>query len=74
MTVNEIHLTCKDCPYYSGTHCHGHGEYYGECLLLKPVYRLIKDVNIEDRIHPLDYWLDDDSICIFIKKDGFNNE
>lgn len=28
-------IKCKDCPYYTGSKCHGHGEYYGECLLFK---------------------------------------
>lgn len=23
--------TCKNCHYYTGIQCHGHGDYWGEC-------------------------------------------
>ena len=28
-------LKCKDCIYYTGIQCHGHGDYWGECNLLE---------------------------------------
>lgn len=31
--MNE--LKCKNCPYYTGMLTHGHGEFWGECNLLK---------------------------------------
>ena len=72
MKIKEKHLKCKNCPYYSGVQCHGHGEFWGDCKLMYPVYDLIYKYNVEDNIYPRGYWLQDDDICIFIKNKGDN--
>lgn len=45
---------CKDCKFFTGVQCHGHGEFYGFCKKCK---------NVHD-------WSDvryDDSLCTFYK-------
>ena len=27
-------MKCKRCVYFTGVQCHGHGEFWGDCLLL----------------------------------------
>lgn len=27
-------MKCKECMYYSGVQCHGHGDFWGTCQLL----------------------------------------
>lgn len=79
------HKTCKNCLYYTGVRCHGHGEYWGECQLLCQLYNELEKT--------FDNWLDsdldcwklvcyDDTICkfyeilkekVYVKKDSNNN-
>ena len=40
----EIMLHCKDCPFYSGIQCHGHGEFWGDCQLLHNWYKIVQKV------------------------------
>ena len=28
-------MNCKNCIFFSGIECHGHGDFWGECDLLK---------------------------------------
>lgn len=27
-------IKCENCRYFTGVKCHGHGEYWGNCMLL----------------------------------------
>lgn len=60
--------TCKNCKYYTGVECHGHGDFWGSCKLLLKIYNQLEKT--------YDDWLDcdlditkaicyDDTICIF---------
>ena len=31
----EVFMNCKNCIFFSGIECHGHGDFWGECTLLK---------------------------------------
>lgn len=35
-------IKCKECPYYSGIQCHGHGEYWAQCNLLIEQSKIFK--------------------------------
>lgn len=37
MSIESFERKCKDCSFYSGVICHGHGEFWGNCKLLKLV-------------------------------------
>ena len=26
-------MKCKDCKFYTGIQCHGHGDYWGHCTI-----------------------------------------
>lgn len=33
--VVQLNSTCYDCPFFTGERVHGHGDYWGNCLLIK---------------------------------------
>ena len=35
-------IKCENCTYYTGTQCHGHGEYYGSCKLAEKIKKLLE--------------------------------
>lgn len=63
-------LHCKDCPYFSGIECHGHGEYYGSCGLMTTAIKYLsrlfdcsdKHLYITKRNC---FYLLEDSVCPF---------
>lgn len=55
-------MECKNCRYFSGIKCHGHGEFWGECRLLNDLNYELK----ENRIEYLDVCYDD-TRCIILE-------
>lgn len=56
---------CKDCPFYSGVECHGHGDFWGECSLAWSVLKKFKAFDVD-----VDIWTSicyDDTECKFSK-------
>ena len=61
-------MTCKDCLYYSGIQCHGHGEFWGECNIFSHIYNFLEDYHKYYLDSDLDPWICvcyDDTICKF---------
>ena len=52
-----INLNCKKCVFYTGTSCHGHGEYFGRC-------NAICELKHKDFYSSIVY---DDTICKILK-------
>lgn len=69
----ERKIMCKDCIYYSGIICHGHGEYWAECNLLNNMRKTLAKMNNAyqydlERIGAESCWdnvLGDNSTCMF---------
>lgn len=65
-------LNCKNCPFYSGVQCHGHGEYWSSCnavnqlrLILSKSFDVSKyDIRLKGLSSTWSECLNDDSICI----------
>lgn len=57
-------LTCKNCVYYTGVQCHGHGDYWGECSLITNTAKMIAKCNNVDEYDLKFKYLDVcDTIC-----------
>lgn len=65
-------MKCKECIYYSGVQCHGHGEFWGTCQLLDNLFKYMERTKQCDYIKT-DFKdiLDDNTECIIIKNLGF---
>lgn len=61
-------LRCKDCKFYSGSQCHGHGEFWGSCRFLDDLEHFLDLVPNENCYKFICF---DDTICHFIKDFGF---
>lgn len=54
-------MKCKNCKYYTGVQCHGHGDYWGDCKLIESLYSRFdksiykKDHELEDVLSRLGY-------------------
>lgn len=65
-------MKCKDCIYYTGVKCHGHGEYWGNCDILESLLRYVKKVTNCDYISTgFNDIVYDDTECLILKKMGF---
>lgn len=40
--MKEIAIKCKNCPYYTGVECHGHGEFYGICTIFQDKIKVME--------------------------------
>ena len=40
-------MKCKDCNFFSEEKIHGHGEYWGECILIK-IFTKTNNINYND--------------------------
>lgn len=68
-------IKCKKCPYYTGIQCHGHGEYWGECALIKAQRKIIAKLigespyDIELKKYETSWCeaLDDESTCLIFE-------
>lgn len=59
---------CKNCIYYSGIQCHGHGDYWGTCYALMTRYKDLKnsyDSFIDCDLDVFKCICYDDTICKF---------
>lgn len=64
-------ILCKDCPFYSGVQCHGHGDYWAECNFLlanAKSFKRIFNLDVLETIVPKgkDCWafvVDENSEC-----------
>lgn len=34
-------IICKNCPYYTGIVCHGLGDFWGECTLIRDTPKIL---------------------------------
>ena len=69
-------LTCEECPFYTDIQCHGHGEFWGECILINQAYKNLekrcgKSRHISVGFRNVCY---DDTECLFIKYKIFEVE
>ena len=70
-----MEINCKDCIFYSGIQCHGHGEFWGECNLYEQVRSILAKLNNVYRYdvvrkNELSVWdnaLSDKSTCLFFE-------
>lgn len=63
MSIECFDKKCKDCSFYSGVKCHGHGDFWGNCNLLKLVSSLdsyISTITYKAIVY-------DESTCLFQK-------
>lgn len=69
-------IKCKECIYYSGVHCKGHGEYYGSCKITSQIYKMLEiAMDMDLSTDKLPEYLNDDSICPFVKQNiGYNKD
>lgn len=75
MEKNKKELKCKNCIYYTGITCHGHGDYWGECGLLINMRKLFSkifnvyeyDIKRKGSNSCWDNILDDNSKCMFFE-------
>lgn len=54
----KIEIKCKNCPYYTGLQCHGHGDYWGECTLYQDKAKLLQKLfeTKDTYFHEKDVW------------------
>lgn len=65
-------MKCKECMYYSGVQCHGHGEFWGSCQLLNNLFTYMEKTKKCDYVSPgYKNILFDETECIIIKNMGF---
>lgn len=65
-------MKCKNCIYFSGIECHGHGDFWGSCNYLNQLFKYIKKVTNCDYISTgLKDIVYDNTDCIILKKFGF---
>lgn len=65
-------MKCKECMYYTGVQCHGHGEFWGSCQLLNNLFTYMEKTKKCDYVsNTYICMLLDDNECIIIKKMGF---
>lgn len=68
----ENNFKCKECMYFTGVQCHGHGEFWGSCKLIDEFIQYFDFTH--DKHHLSCLYNDivfDDTECIIIKKIGF---
>ena len=71
--IPKIKIKCKECPYYTGIQCHGHGDYWGECTLYEDKHKVLKAIfEKEDGLYVdhKDVWSltrNDNSTCAFFE-------
>lgn len=68
-------LKCKDCPYYTGIKCHGHGEFWATCSYIDSLRKILSNIN---KVYEYDLklkrydsvWfesLNDESTCLILE-------
>lgn len=75
MENNIKEIKCKDCVFYSGVQCHGHGDYWAECNLLNDLRKLFSklfniyqyDLERKGSSSCWDNVIDENSNCMFFK-------
>ena len=74
-------IKCKNCPYYSGIQCHGHGEYWASCTLIESLRNTLaaitKTYKYDIKLKKYEtVWveaLDENSTCILMEIENANN-
>ena len=62
-------IKCKECIYYTGVQCHGHGEYWGSCKVASQIYKMLEIITDKHlTTDKLPEYLNDESICPFVKE------
>lgn len=75
-------LKCGNCPFFSGVHCQGHGDYWGECNLINVLKIIfadkfkcsVYDIVLRNGLYDFGMCVDESTCVLFERKGEVINE